>query len=120
MWPQELSWSLLHLHGSIMQIAYAQVQIDQALIASRLERYRLAHGDYPASLDELVPAYGSNLPHDIMNGEPYHYKLMGDGKYRLYSVGWNQKDDHGETGHYRNLQSPDWVWANYPDMEATK
>ncbi len=45
---------------------------------------------------------------------------MGNGKYRLYSVGWNLKDDKGETGMYRNLQSPDWVWANYPDLESTK
>ncbi len=120
MWPEELTWSLYHRHGDFMQMAYTQVQIDQARIACWLERYYLAHDEYPAALDSLVPSYGSDLPHDIMNGEPFHYKLMGNGKYRLYSVGWNLKDDKGETGMYRNLQSPDWVWANYPDLESTK
>jgi hypothetical protein len=102
--------------GSISKFAAAQVEIDEARIASRLERYRLAHQSYPASLDELVPAYGNDLPRDVINGEPYHYKPEGD-TYLLYSVAWNQKDDGGDEGRipsYYASDSPDWVWPNQP------
>jgi len=98
------------------KFAYSQVQVDEARIACRLERYRLAHETYPATLDALVPTYGPNLPHDIMNGEPYHYKVNGDGTYILYSVGWNQIDDGGNVVYKKdspnqvNYQQGDWVW----------
>jgi hypothetical protein len=98
------------------QIAYAQVQLDEAGIACRLERYRLAHGAYPATLDVLAAAYGP-LAHDLMNGETYHYRLNPDQTYILYSVGWNQIDDHGNAGNVRKWDSPDWIWTNYPNQK---
>jgi len=91
--------------------------VDEARIACRLERYRLAHGNYPYTLDALVPAYGAELPRDIMNGQAYIYKLKPDQTYILYSVGWNQKDDQGDAGKYRSSDSPDWIWTNYPNLK---
>lgn len=105
-------------HYITKTFVYTQVQVDEARIACRLERYRLAHGSYPATLALLVPAYGE-LPHDIMTGEPYHYALKPDQTYLLYSEGWNQTDDHGTEPH-RTKESPDWVWANFPDQFPTK
>jgi hypothetical protein len=32
----------------------------------------------------------------------------GDGKFRLYSVGWNLKDDGGTTT--KDHAEGDWVW----------
>jgi hypothetical protein len=107
----------LPIFNSIKKFSYQQVQIDEARIASRLERYRLAHGSYPDKLEALVPEYGE-LPHDVMNGQPYHYKLNPDGTYMIYSVGWDQKDDGGQLGEkspYHNSDNLDWVWTNYPD-----
>jgi hypothetical protein len=102
--------------------AYAQVQIDEARIACRLERFRLDHGHYPASLAELSPAYGTDLPHDVMNGDPYHYKALPDGTYLLYSVGWDQVDDGGKegSGEYHSSNDPDWVWHNHPQAKKSK
>ncbi|MCE0522189.1 MAG: hypothetical protein LV480_04690 [Methylacidiphilales bacterium] len=96
--------------------AEAQVWVDEARIACALERYRLAHGVYPDSLDALAPAYIDALPHDIMNGQPYHYQLRTEGTYLLYSVGWNQIDDGGKIVYQQynpkavNYKEGDWVW----------
>jgi hypothetical protein len=101
--------------NSITCFAFVQAGIDQARIACRLERCRLAHGVYPAALDALAPDYGAALPQDIMNGEPYHYRLREDGSYLLYSVAWNQEDDHGEhatTRDQKPMDALDWVWPS--------
>jgi len=92
-----------------------QVWVDEARIACALERYRLAHGAYPAALDALAPQFIEAVPHDVMNGEPYHYRLNADGTYLLYSVGWNQRDDGGvevkkENGVSRDYLQGDWPW----------
>jgi hypothetical protein len=80
-------------------ILYAQAQTwaDHSVIACALERFRLAHGHYPDSLDPLCPRYCSRIPRDVVNGEPTHYRLFSDGSYRLYSIGANGKDDGGEN-----------------------
>lgn len=122
-------WNTLTLRNvrfsveEMQRVAYAQVQIDEGRIACRLERFYLDHGHYPAALAELTPAYGTGLPHDVMNGEPYHYKLLPDGTYLLYSVAWDQKDDGGKEGageyHYY-LDDPDWPWHNHPQAAKSK
>jgi hypothetical protein len=85
--------------GPVLNAAVAftrgQVQLDEARIACALERYRLAHGVYPATLEELAPAYIPEVPHDVINGEPYRYRLRADGTFLLYSVGWNERDEGG-------------------------
>ena len=100
--------------------AHSQAQVDLARIACRLERYRLAHGSFPATLDALVPTYGAALPRDIISDQPYIYRLDKDGSYLLYSVAWNRKDDHGDiswpgSAHATNSseESLDWVWPNH-------
>jgi hypothetical protein len=99
--------------------AQAQVWIDEMRIACALERYRLAHNAYPASLDALVPAYVAELPRDIFNGEPYHYQLRPDGVYLLYSVvGWDLTDEGGQLIFRKDAQVPvnkpggwGWIWS---------
>lgn len=99
-----------------LKFAYAQVWVDEARIACALERYRLAHGAYPDSLDALAPACIDALPHDIMTGDPYHYQLRADGTFLLYSVGWNETDDGGTVVYEKDnptrldYQQGDWVW----------
>jgi len=101
--------------GEVKDLAMAQVRIDEARIACRLERYRLAHGAFPGSLAALNdPA----LPHDVMDGNPYHYQRQADGSYLLYSVAWNQIDDHDDhlfqPGQSR-IDALDWSWpSGYP------
>ena len=94
--------------------ATGQVAADQAMLACGLERYRLANGRFPDALDALVPRFISQLPHDVINGEPYRYRLSKDGQFVLYSVGWNEKDDGGVPGKTLfDLKEGDWVWQ-YP------
>ena len=91
-------------------------------IACALERYRLAKGNYPETLDVLMPMFISKLPHDVINGQPLKYHRSADGTFVLYSVGWNETDDGGEVvrnvgedGKERAVDQDkgDWVWR-YP------
>jgi hypothetical protein len=103
------------------KFAYTQTRVNEARIACALERYRLAHGVYPPTLDLLVPDAISGLPHDIMNGQPYHYRLRPNGTFLLYSVGWSQTDNGGKAsfvqqsydapGHPSpDVRHGDWAW----------
>jgi hypothetical protein len=114
-WSQPLASDSKLVPNTAKTFAFEQVHVDEARIAGRLERYRLAHGVYPSSLEALVPAYGGALPRDVMNGEPYRYRLRPDGSYLLYSVGWNQLDDQGDGTIPPNQSlrdASDWVWPN--------
>ena len=98
--------------------ARAQTSVDLARVAIVLERYRLAHGKYPETLEALVPQFIAKLPHDVINGQPLKYRPTDDGRFVLYSVGWNEKDDGGtvalsKTGKNVNSKEGDWVWR-YP------
>jgi hypothetical protein len=111
------------LSQSMQKFAQAQVWIDEARIACALERYHLAKGVYPDALAALAPACIDELPHDIMNGQPYHYSLRPDGAFLLYSVGWNQADDGGKIAYKQDSPTQidytqgDWVW---PTPHAVK
>jgi len=120
-WTAVAPWNLFSAlmtpsTGALHQFAQGQVWVDETRIACALERYRLAHGVYPDSLDALAPAYIDALPHDIMTGAPYHYQLRSDGTFLLYSVGWNQIDDGGKVVYEKenperlDYQQGDWVW----------
>lgn len=96
---------------------YNQTMLNEARIASALERYRVAHGDYPEVLDALVPQFIEKLPHDIIGGQPLHYHRTADGKFLLYSIGWNEVDDGGHESPKNqdnevDYGNGDWVWKN--------
>jgi hypothetical protein len=55
-----------------------------------------------------VPQFAEKLPHDIVGGQPLKYHRTGDGRFALYSVGWNEKDDGGVPG--KAADEGDWVW----------
>jgi hypothetical protein len=98
---------------AFQQTAYNQTHINQALIACVLERYHLAHGEYPESLDALVPEYLDEIPRDIIGGGALHYRRDAGGKFTLYSIGWNGQDDggvHGRTSF--PFADGDWVWPD--------
>ena len=105
------------LNAAVKKFAFAQASVDLARVACALERYRLAHGEYPEKLDALVPQFIEKLPHDIINGQPLHYRRMDNGKFVLYSVGWNETDDGGQVAFTKSgsvdREKGDWVWQ-YP------
>jgi hypothetical protein len=101
------------LHKIPLRAAAAQTAVDEAAIACALERCRLANGQFPETLEVLVPRFISQLPNDVISGEPYKYHLTNDGQFVLYSVGWNEKDDGGVPGKTLfNEKEGDWVWRN--------
>jgi hypothetical protein len=77
-------------------------------LACALERYRLAHGQYPESLDALAPRWVAKVPADVIVGQPMRYHRTPDGRFVLWSVGWNGRDDGGAGS--EGLSDPDWVW----------
>jgi hypothetical protein len=106
---------------------FNQTLVNEAQIVCALERYRLSHGEYPETLDALVPQFIGKLPHDIIGGQPsqgsgsasqpLHYRRTGDGRFLLYSVGWNEMDDGGQVALKEDgsvdREKGDWVWQ-YP------
>jgi hypothetical protein len=92
-----------------------QAFVDLARVGCALERYRIAQGQYPESLDLLTPQYISNLPHDVIGGQPLKYRRTSDGLFVLYSAGWNETDDGGkvvltDSGQNVKIEEGDWVW----------
>jgi hypothetical protein len=98
-----------NLLKALQTVARTQTLVHEARIACALERFRLAEGQYPASLDLLVPRFIDKLPHDLIGGQPLKYRRTDNGAYLLYSVGWNEKDDGGTVGNSR--EQGDWVWG---------
>jgi hypothetical protein len=106
------------LGAAAKKFAYAQSSVDMARVAVALERYRLAHGEYPESLAALTPQFLEKIPHDVIGGKPLHYRRTDDGQFVLYSVGWNETDDGGVVGMTTDGKNADnrkgdWVWR-YP------
>lgn len=104
---------------TVLRTCQAQTFTQLAIAACALERHWLVRGSYPESLAALAPEVAKQLPHDPMSGQPFHYERTADGRFRLWSVGWNGKDDGGTvalTGtpasKSRNLdfEQGDWVW----------
>jgi hypothetical protein len=106
--------------GAALHAAFAQTEVDLAQVSCALERFRLAEGRYPAKLDDLSPRFIAVLPHDIINGQPLHYRCTDNGRFILYSVGWNEKDDGGAVvlnkEHRQDKKQGDWVFQ-YPDAD---
>jgi hypothetical protein len=90
-----VSSSLLRTRESESRI---RTQFDIAVTALAVERYRLAHGVLPESLDDLVPDYLDRVPEDYFAGpgQPIRYRIKDNGEYVVYSIGRDQEDDHGE------------------------
>jgi hypothetical protein len=108
------------MSGFFRKLAYTEALTAQAVIACALERHRIGTGDYPETLDSLKRADGPRLPPDIMTGQPMRYRMEANGRYTLWSVGFDGKDDNGKRNlDPKNAESTrffsadyagDWVW----------
>jgi hypothetical protein len=106
-----------------VKAAFGQSQANLARTTLALERYRLAKGGYPETLDALAPQFIAQVPHDVIGGQPLKYRREANGQFVLYSVGWNETDDGGvlvfKNGRKDTPESSmdtdqgDWVWK-YP------
>jgi hypothetical protein len=86
-------------------VSFAQTAVNQAIIACALERYRLARGDYPETLEQLRPDYLDRIPSDIVRGRPIVYQRIEKESYILRGAGANGIIDSAKA------PSDDWLWA---------
>jgi len=78
------------------QLTSYETTLDLAITGIALEKFRMANGTYPASLDELAPLLAHPVPIDPYSGSPLIYKNLPDGLL-LYSMGENRADDGGNV-----------------------
>lgn len=112
---------LASLLKTFQRAAIGQERVDETIVACALERYRLANRKYPDALEALVPQFADKVPTDVCDGQPLRYRLLPDGGFVLYGVGWNEKDDSGlilmrPDGSEPDPDQGDWVWPAYPKI----
>jgi hypothetical protein len=73
----------------------ARAELRSAAAALAAERYRLARGRWPKSLDDLVPDYLPAVPSDPFDGQPLRLGHRPDGLV-VYSIGPDKTDDGGK------------------------
>lgn len=95
-------------------VSYVMDQTSLTRIACALERYRMRHRSYPANLHALAPDLLPELPSAAIAGQKIQYRLEGNGRFQLWTAGWNQIDEGGtlpsikEGSKYR--WRGDWAW----------
>ncbi len=111
------SWLVAQwLHGlTVIGIssANAEAQVGLTRLALALERWRLAHAEYPETLGELPADWGVAGLRDPATGESFRYRRTNAKTYKLYSLGVDGRDDGGAkyVDPASLLQGEgDWVW----------
>jgi hypothetical protein len=114
----ELPW-----RGLPLRLISQECLLLQMGTACALERFYIANGSYPENLDALMPDFLSAVPLDPVDQKPMRYHRTEDGRYVIYSVGYDQRDDNGRP-HPKGKKEPDidqhtgiadptgydWVW----------
>lgn len=92
--------------------ARTQTTLRLAATACALERYRVAHGQFPERLGQLVPQFAEAVPLDPMVNQPFKYRRTDDGWFLLYSVGPNGTDEGGvlRADVWNDTAEKDWPW----------
>lgn len=81
----------------------------RAALAS--ERYRLANGEWPPSLEVLVPLYLDAVPVDPFDGQAIRFGRIDEG-IRTWTIGEDLIDDGGDVGRLTSKRrSPDCGWV---------
>jgi hypothetical protein len=73
-----------------------ETERQMTLAAIAFKRFELRHGKLPSSLEALVPEFFTAVPYDYMNAKALRYRVESDGRYVIYSVGEDGKDDGGD------------------------
>lgn len=107
------------LSGVITRTAYVEALVMQMKAACALEAHFLQTQSYPANLEELR-AEGYVIPLDPLNRQPLRYQKLENGQYRLWTAGFDRKDDEGKrvldaknpenTKFSDQKYQGDWVW----------
>jgi hypothetical protein len=106
--------SRIHILLHIMMPALSRVTTISVRIIAHLrtaraglaiERYRLASGELPDTLEELVPTYLEAVPKDPFDGKDLRYKKLETG-FVVYSIGEDGNDDGGKERPRKRSRPP--------------
>ncbi|MFT3686310.1 MAG: hypothetical protein QM783_15555 [Phycisphaerales bacterium] len=92
----DATWSL------VRGVEWAELDRVGLTIVCAVEKFNLAHGRSPATLNELVPEQLKSVPLDPLGGRPFSYKLIDPAKdphgrsYLVYIWGNDNVDDGGK------------------------
>jgi len=96
-WTQMLVKILMpSLSRSVVLNTKITAQLECTLAGLAAERFRLATGQLPKSLEELVPQYLPGIPNDPFDGKSLRFTTTADGIV-IYSIDENQVDDGGDV-----------------------
>jgi len=94
-----------------------QTYVDSCRVSCAIERYWMNNKQLPNELKDLVPKFITKVPTDVIDGKEIRYSQTTNG-YVLYSIGWNETDDCGTVGYYKNNSNNsvesskgDWVFS---------
>ena len=81
------------------------------------QEYQRDNGQFPASIEELVPNYLDQVPFDPMDsaGKPLRYRREADGAAVVWGVGRNGTDDDGDLTGLKPLDLGVLIKINQPD-----
>ncbi len=82
-----------------------RARLSAARVALAAERFRIANGRFPASLDELVPSLLHEVPLDPFDGKPLRLATTDEGIV-IYSVDFNGVDDGGDLQRAKKTHDP--------------
>jgi hypothetical protein len=90
-----------------------RANIDCAIMALAIERYRLKEGKLPETVEMLVPGYLPQVYVDPFDGKPLRYKQTEPG-YMIYTIGEDGVDDGGRERDQKNRDKTyDWAFQVY-------
>jgi hypothetical protein len=100
--------SVARVHNIHLRV---RANMDCAITALAVERYRLKEGKLPETLDALVTGYLPGVYMDPFDGKPLRYKRDGTG-YMIYNIG-EDGVDNGGRGWDKTTKTQDWVFRVY-------
>jgi type II secretory pathway pseudopilin PulG len=111
------SIALPNFKRAVQTAVRAETDRRLTVAAIALARYELRHGQPPSSLQALVPEVLTNAPIDPMSGHTLGYRAQTNGRFVLYSVGEDGRDDGGDpsgvsTNEFGLWNGRDAVWPS--------
>ncbi|MFV0416019.1 MAG: hypothetical protein ACK5NG_06590 [Chthoniobacterales bacterium] len=111
--------SLLSVQLAVM---YSETRLREAWIACALERYYIQNKEYPESINISGVRELEDLPLDpFAENRPFNYERLSSNSYRLWSIGYNRKNENGSGRPPKNdISNGDIVWQSAQPSSGTK
>jgi hypothetical protein len=106
--PEQLSLLVGTSYRKVFELHYRTWAINRATVLRlAIHWYRSEHnGEFPPTLDNLVPRYLRQLPTDPFSATPRPFGYLRGDRPILYSVGLNGMDDLGSSARPNGIARP--------------